>query len=158
MQAPRPGGPLQAAPKAEDFPALGGRRPASSSAAEASSNGHSAAAAGQAGVSEALKAANKVRPASPLIWQQCCHCSQPCSCHVLFTLAAGSSWLSTLFLSCPLKSGSSLVIVSNSIPVISPGCNNDMSTAFASDSTESSTADAVVTNASGHLRLYAVHL
>ena len=64
MQAPRLGGPLQAAPKAEDFPALGGRRPPSSSAAEASSNGHSTVAAGQVGVSEALKAANKVRTAS----------------------------------------------------------------------------------------------
>lgn len=51
----------QAAPKAEDFPALGGMRPSSSAAAEASSSsqGAAAAAAGQAGVSEALKAANK---------------------------------------------------------------------------------------------------
>lgn len=59
MQAPRAS---QAAPKAEDFPALGGLRPSSSSssaAGEAFSSGQGATA-GQAGVSEALKAANKV--------------------------------------------------------------------------------------------------
>ena len=60
MQAPQAMGRSQAAPKAEDFPALGGMRSSSSATAEASSSSQAAAAAGQAGVSEALKAANKV--------------------------------------------------------------------------------------------------
>lgn len=64
MQAPLAGFASQRAPKAEDFPALGGMRPASSSGATAEpSSSTQAAAGGQAGVSEALKAANKVRAA-----------------------------------------------------------------------------------------------
>ena len=58
--AAKVGGLSQNAPKAEDFPALGGMglASASSSAAEASSSS-------QGGVSEALKAANKVDPPVP---------------------------------------------------------------------------------------------